>query len=440
MNIANHFLYNVYAKAVGRQYLRYEKRQNERKIAELGERTDSPIAPPFKAAARMSEILSRQYLEGRYVNGVKKVAWFSSGAPIEILQALDFFLYTPDNHAALCGARKLGVEYSEAAEAVGYSREICSYARTDIGAYLLNKTPVGKIPKPDLIVVSNNICQTILQWYQAMGVYYDAPVFLIDTPFLYGETEAHQVEFVTRQLEELIEVGERVSGNKFSMKKVKKVGQVGKDTADLWLEILYRATHHPAPLTAFDAFILMGPVVARRGQVETLNFYREVLKEVDERIDRGIAAVKGEKHRVLWDNLPIWYKINWTSRTLASYGIAAVVSNYTLGWAEPAQNADMNRPLESCAEAYLHTLLNRSSGFKLNNMKQLIREFDLKGVLLHSDRSCKPYSLGQEDQKSSLLRELDVPGLIMEADHNDSRVFSEEQIANRIKAFGEMME
>jgi len=72
-------------------------------------------------------------------------------------------------------------------------------------------------------------------------------------------------------------------------------------------------------------------------------------------------------------------------------------------------------------------------------MKRLIKEFDLDGVLFHSDRSCKPYSLGQEDQRAILFDELHVPGLIMEADHNDARVFSEEQVANGINAFAEMM-
>jgi len=430
-----------YRKAVaeGKRYLRKQRLQQEKMILEETKKPHTLLSPPLKSLARMSELLSQNYLEGSYVNGIKKVAWFSSGAPTEILQSLGFFLYTPDNHAALCGSRRVAVEYCEAAENVGYSRDICSYARTDIGAFLLNKTPVGKIPKPDLIVVCNNICQTILHWYQAMGVYYDAPVFLIDTPFLYEDAQDHQVEFVKNQLEELAEVAERISGNTFSMKKMTAIGDIGMEAAAVWLEILNKAKHRPAPITTFDAFILMGPIVAMRGQKVTLDFYRDVLKEVDERVKNGVAAVITEKYRVLWDNLPIWYRIKWTAETLASHGIAAVVSNYTLSWADSAQKLDPNRPIESCARTYLKSLLNRSAGYKLNDMKRLIKEFDLDGVLFHSDRSCKPYSLGQEDQRAILFDELHVPGLIMEADHNDARVFSEEQVANGINAFAEMM-
>ena len=72
-------------------------------------------------------------------------------------------------------------------------------------------------------------------------------------------------------------------------------------------------------------------------------------------------------------------------------------------------------------------------------MRRMIAEYDLDGVILHSDRSCKPYSIGQIDQRDRLIREVGVPALLLEADHNDPRAFSEEQIANRLAAFVEML-
>jgi len=400
---------------------------------------DGLLSPPLLATARMGELLAQQYLEGNTVNGVKKVAWFSSGAPIEILQALDFFLYTPDNHAALCGARKMGAEFSEIAEDHGYSRDICSYARTDFGSYFAGRTPVGKIPRPDLIVVSNNICQTILHWYQAMGAYLNAPVFVVDTPFLYEDAKEHQIEFVKMQLEELIPIAEKISGKKLSYQRLKEVIRLGKECGDLWMEILHRASTKPAPISGFDAFVLMGPIVALRGEPSTVSFFNDVLKEVDQRIANGIGAVKNEKHRILWDNLPIWYRLSWMSKKLASLGIVVAISNYTYMWGEPAQYYDLDRPIEGIAKVYLHTILNRSTGYKLDLMKRMVAKFSLDGVLLHSDRSCKPYSLGQFDQATALLDELKIPSLILEADHNDSRIFSEEQVSSRLQAFAEMM-
>ncbi|MDH3819265.1 MAG: 2-hydroxyacyl-CoA dehydratase family protein, partial [Myxococcales bacterium] len=84
--------------------------------------------------------------------------------------------------------------------------------------------------------------------------------------------------------------------------------------------------------------------------------------------------------------------------------------------------------------------LNRSTGHKLDTMKRIANEFELDGVILHSDRSCKPYSLGQIDQRDRLVKTLGVPALLLEADHNDPRDYSDEQGSTRLEAFVEMME
>jgi benzoyl-CoA reductase/2-hydroxyglutaryl-CoA dehydratase subunit BcrC/BadD/HgdB len=58
---------------------------------------------------------------------------------------------------------------------------------------------------------------------------------------------------------------------------------------------------------------------------------------------------------------------------------------------------------------------------------------------LHSDRSCKPYSIGQIDQRNRVIRECNIPALLLDADHNDPRLYLEDQISNRIDAFIEML-
>jgi benzoyl-CoA reductase/2-hydroxyglutaryl-CoA dehydratase subunit BcrC/BadD/HgdB len=69
----------------------------------------------------------------------------------------------------------------------------------------------------------------------------------------------------------------------------------------------------------------------------------------------------------------------------------------------------------------------------------MIDRYQLDGVILHSDRSCKPYSIGQLDQQDRLIKDHGVPALLLEADHNDSRSFSEDQVAKRLDAFIEML-
>lgn len=427
-------------RLAGRAGLRLQRWNSEWRRSRVRSDPDRALNPPLRSSIRMRELMSRHYLEGRHVSGVRPVAWVTSGAPTEILKALGFFLVYPENHAALCGARRNAEDLSVVAENAGYSRDLCSYARTDLGSVLSGTTPVGKLPPPDLLLCCTNICQTVLYWYRVLADHFGCPLVLVDTPFLYQDAaEPHQVAYVRRQLEEIVPIAEQASGREFSEEALRRVIGRAKRASDLWMQILDRARHRPSPLTAFDGFINMGPIVDLRGDEQTIDFYEGMLAELDERIGKGIGAVSEERHRVLWDNLPIWYRIGPFSRWLAQRGVNIVASTYTHAWGELAEMMDADHPFEALARVYLHPILNRSTGHKLRAMRQMVDDFSIDGVILHSDRSCKPYSLGQIDQRDRLVNEAGVPALLLEADHNDPRSFAEEQAMMRLEAFVEMM-
>jgi benzoyl-CoA reductase/2-hydroxyglutaryl-CoA dehydratase subunit BcrC/BadD/HgdB len=271
--------------------------------------------------------------------------------------------------------------------------------------------------------------------------HFNIPLILIDTPFVYHAGAAdHAVEFVKRQLEEAVPIAEKVAGKQLDERKLKQVARWSKRASELWLEIMERNQHRPAPISAFDEFTQMAPIVEMRGDAATVDFYAALLQEVDERIARGISAVKDEKKRLLWDNLPIWYRLRYLAEFLAEHGLALVASTYTNAWGELAALIDPERPLDSAAQTYIYPILNRGTGHKLATMKRMMDAYHLDGVILHSDRSCKPYSIGQIDQRDKLIRDCGVPALLLEADHSDARAFAEEQVANRLAAFFEMLE
>jgi benzoyl-CoA reductase/2-hydroxyglutaryl-CoA dehydratase subunit BcrC/BadD/HgdB len=72
-------------------------------------------------------------------------------------------------------------------------------------------------------------------------------------------------------------------------------------------------------------------------------------------------------------------------------------------------------------------------------MSNMIRDYSVDGLVIHSARSCKPYSVGQYDIKRLLSDNLGVPSVIIEADITDSRAFSEEQANTRLEAFFETL-
>jgi len=92
------------------------------------------------------------------------------------------------------------------------------------------------------------------------------------------------------------------------------------------------------------------------------------------------------------------------------------------------------------ARTYSLVILNNNLNHRLHLMERLIKEFQVDGLVIHSARSCKPYSVGQYDLKRLLMDRLGVPSVIIEGDITDSRAYSEEQARTRLDAFFESME
>lgn len=431
--------YHFNVSLLGRSFLRFDRLRLARRMRRPGFWKDEHLAPPLATSPWLKELISTHYLKGRYANGRFPVAWVTSGGPVEFLTALGYYVLYPENHGAVCGIRRRAEELCALAEGSGYSRDICSYARTDFGAMLGGKSPVGRLPRPDLLLCCSNICQTVLLWYRVLAHHFKVPLLLIETPFLYRAALPHQVEYVKRQLEAGIERAERVAGRTLAPGALEQVVRRSKEASLLWARIMACGKRRPAPITAFDEFIHMAPIVEMRGEQFTVDYYRAMLAELEERITRGIGALKNEKKRILWDNLPIWYRMKRLSRLLAERGVAMVASTYTNAWGELAEMMDFRRPLESAARVYLHPILNRGAGHKLETIETMAKEYQADGIILHSDRSCKPYSVGQMDQREKLAADMGLAALLLEADHNDPRVYSDEQAENRLEAFMEVL-
>ncbi len=398
------------------------------------------FGPPLKSASRLKEIMTRHYLLARYAKGARPVAWVTSGAPVELLRVFGFYTIYPENHGALCGASRMGPALCQAAEEHGYHQDLCSYARIDLGHHFTPKTPAGRLPRPDLMFASNNICQTVMYWYKCLAHYWNVPLILFDAPYNFREITRLDIDYMVAQLKGMIPVLERISGKKFSHDRFAEVLALAKETSLLWGQALATMKNRPAPMTIFDAFIHLAPVVSLRGLKVAHGYYQMLLAELQERVAKGVGAVVPEKKRLMWDNIAIWYKVREYAELFASHGMNFVAATYTNAWAETIHYLDDNEPFESMARAYGLVILNNNLNHRLGLMEQMIREYQVDGLVIHSARSCKPYSLGQYDMKRLLMDRLGVPSVVIEADITDSRAYSEEQAKVRLEAFFEALE
>ena len=370
----------------------------------------------------------------------KPVAWVTSGGPVEFLYAMDIIPLYPENHAAMCGAYHRSLPLIQAAEAGGYSSDICSYARTDFGSDETGKGPLGRLPKPDLLLCSSNICRTVIKWYEVIARKYGCPLFMVDTPFLHHGPTPELVDYTVAQFHDLEEFLANFMKRPFDRERFMETIRLSIGSSTTWLETLSLAKHRPSPINAHDMFTLLGPIVTLRGTQACYDFYNTLQAEMQARADAGVGAVANEQYRVLWDNLPIWYRVKSLGRFFESKGVALTVSTYTNSWGGLFRFEDLDNPYENLARAYMSPYLNTGFDIRINYLHRLVQDYSLDGFILHSDRSCKPYSIGMYRMKEEVTQRTGKHGVILEADMNDPRAYAEAQIETRLEAFIEAME
>ncbi len=400
-----------------------------------------PIPPPkIKAAKKMRDLMTTYYLEAlSAAQNHRLVAWITSGGPVEPLVAMDIIPVYPENHGAMIGSAKMGEDLCAKAEDMGYSPDLCSYARSDIACAVAGGSPIGGLPKPDMLICCNNICGTVLKWYEIQDRYFQVPLFILDTPVCHTRYTTEMADYVQAQIHEYIAFLEQITGKKMDPDKMNAVGKLSYEGQRLWQQVLSTTASRPSPMSAFDAFFFLALIVTLRGTRIAVDFYKELIAELEQRIKEGIGVVPGETHRLLWDNLPMWHRLKWLSDRFSAHQACLVADTYTSAWCSALTHIDVNNFLDSMAQAYTRIYLNIGVDQMAEEVLKMIRFYDVDGLVMHSNRSCKPYSFGQMDIMKIVREKTGIPVLMIEADMVDPRYFSEFQMETRIDAFMEIV-
>ena len=397
----------------------------------------------LNSTKQLEKIMAKYYALSRYHRFWGKptnrhLAWVTSGAPVELLRSFGIHPVYPENYGAICGSRKVSTQLCQVAENAGYSQDLCSYARSHIGSILRpDLAPMKGLPKPDLLITCSNICGTVLKWYEALARIFDVPLLIIDTPYLTSDMTNHAQDYVHKQLQDMVPTLEKITGRAYNQNKMKEAISSSKETISLWTDIRGLCKNTPSPLNAPDLFIHMAPIVVLRGTKQAVNYYKLLKAEVQQRVEQRQSAINGEKTRLVWDNIAIWYNLYPFFKMFSERNACFVADTYSGGW---AMELEQGEPLESLARTYTEIFLNRSAEFRAQNMIDLMEEYNADGFVMHSNRSCKPYSLVQGIIRRKVMAKTGVPGLLIEADMADQRVFAEEPTRNRIQAFLETVE
>ncbi len=371
------------------------------------------------------------------------VAWCTSVGPVELLRALGYEVFFPENHGAMLGASRMANDTMPRAHALGYSPDVCSYLTSDIGAYLSGKTPLARhgldaAPRADLLLFSTNQCREVRDWFEFYGREWNVPVVGVTSFRDLDEVEEHHIDAVVRQLEALVPALEAVAGRRLDAVRLEEAVARSRTCSALWGECLRSAAARPAALTFFDATIQMGPAVVLRGTAEACDYYRILGEELAGRVRAGAGALPRERFRLYWDGMPVWGRLRDLSGLFAGLETSVVASTYCNSWVFDA--LDPRDPLRSMARASLELFIARSEGPKERYLQRMIREYAVDGVVFHDSRTCPNNSNARFGLPRRLHRSAGVPVLVLDGDLNDLRCFSDEQARTNLEGFVEQLE
>ncbi len=401
----------------------------------------------IKATAEMNRYMADYFYELDHASrtGEKRIAWCTSVGPAEILRAMGFLVYFPENHGAMLGATRMATDLIPSATALGYSPEICSYLTADVGAYVEGVTPLAKayqgieaVPKPDVLVFNTNQCRDVQDWLAWYAREFNVPLLGIHTHRGIGDVTETHVTSIARQMEQLVAPLEALSGTRLDVDDLRRVVALSRECSEMWKRVLDTAAAVPSPLTFFDGTIHMGPAVVLRGTQQAVDYYRLLHLEMEERIQNREAAVEGERFRLYWEGMPVWGRLRDHSELFASLHANIVASTYCNSWIFSAFDAD--DPFTSMARAYTELFIVRSDQAKEDYLRHMIDFFRVDGLIFHDAKTCPNNSNCHYGMPERLQERTGVPSLIINGDLNDLRLISDEQTRTNIEAFIEQLE
>lgn len=390
----------------------------------------------MKARDKISSLIKKYYNDALMAkqNG-EKVGWVTSNFPQEIIQAMDLWVIYPENHSATVAVMGEDTECCKAAEAAGFSNDICSYAKVNIGYCFENTLVTELIPQPDYLLCCNNICHQLLKWYRYLEQRFQIPLILIDIPYnTEYETDQIRLDYIKTQFKEAISSLESITGKKFSNDKLCEVMRISNQSGRLWNQISDLLIKNTTALKGTDLFNYMGLVVCQRGKKETvaaLQLLYDELKQKNEKYENQNRI--DWNYRILYEGICCWPGLIKLSVSFARYGINMVGAIYTNAYGIEYETFD------DMLKAYTY-VPNAVSMERARDMRiKEIRKKNCDGILVHMSRSCKIWSGIMFEMVRQIRETTSIPIVTFDGDQADKQCFSEAQYDTRLQGFYELM-
>ncbi|MBN2935522.1 2-hydroxyacyl-CoA dehydratase subunit D [Mogibacterium sp.] len=366
----------------------------------------------------------------------KPVAWVSSNFPVEIPETLGLATAYPENQAAGIAARGAGERMCEAAEADGYSNDICAYARISMAYAKLKECPEQDVAMPDVLLCCNNICNCMIKWYENLAIELNIPMILLDIPFNPDyEVSQAEIDYVSAQFWDAVHTLENLFDLKWSDERFKEVTGFSCRSSRAWLDATAQAKYTPSPFNGFDLLNHMAVMVTARGKEAAGEAMEQLLKEYKENHENGTSTYRGEeKYRVMFEGIACWPYLRATSHGLRDRGINMVTTIYADAFGFDYHSFDEMIAAYCSVPNAINLEKSRDKRIKL------CKDNNVEGLLVHTNRSCKLWSGFMSEMSRQIGEACGIPVTSFDGDQADPRNFSEAQYDTRVQGLMEIME
>jgi len=367
----------------------------------------------------------------------------SAGIPSEVLFAMDVYPVYPESLAAISSGINKAQEFFEEARFREFSSSICSYTRCGLGISWTNKCAFGPIPEPDLFISDVSICCLHVTWWAYLGDHFKKPTFYVDQPATDDPQQPDYIEYYENQIRDMVRFIEDNTKSKFDMDRLKEAVHHSDLAGHYWLKIMELRKHKPSPASFRNLAGQILPLVTSLGDKDAADFYMAYHKFYQNQIEQGVTPAEGgEKYRLIWNGIPIWHHlqiINYFEKKGANF----VWEPYTsLSWGNktPSGRLDVENPFHTLAVKYTNALGNMTIEKRYAYFDEALKEYDIDGLVMFSNRSCRPQSIGQDEVVEMIRERHGIPILIFEGDQADAEGFSWEDAKMKIDGFIEVLE
>ncbi len=293
-----------------------------------------------------------------------------------------------------------------------------------------------QMPMPDFVLCCNNICNCMTKWYENIARMHNIPLVMIDIPYNNSvEVDDTYVAYIRGQFDNAIRQLEQISGKKFDEKKFEQACANANRTAQAWLRVCDYLQYKPAPYSGFDLFNHMADVVTARGKIAAAEAFELLEQDLAEQVKNGESTTPfPEKYRVMFEGIPCWPKLPDLFKPLKANGVNVTAVVYA-----PAFGFVYNG-LDEMVRAYCKAPNSVCIEQGVAWREGICRDNKVDGVLVHYNRSCKPWSGYMAEMQRRFTADLGIPCAGFDGDQADPRNVNAAQYETRVQGLVEAME